>query len=144
MTNSVNVLDNLELKLNISTYSDYIFVKRISVPKFLVTTSLTSLQNAKIKALNIENDFVKIVINDPFKETKTKLDVFKDLMEEFNLIPEDTFVIGDNSESEIKAGNALNMVTIQILREGAVKGINAKHYINSFEELSPIMESTNN
>ncbi len=141
ISNSNYVLDNLDLKINISTYSDYQFIKELSIPKFLVTTSLTSLQKAKIKALNIENDFVKIIINDTFIETKTKLEIFKELILEYNLVPEKTFVIGDNAKSEIKAGNDLNMVTIQILREGVTKGNNAKHYIYSFEELPAILNS---
>lgn len=136
---SIRVLDMLELNLAIVPYADYAFVKEISCPKYLVTTSLTSLQQAKIRALNIEKDFVKIVINDTFKEPKTKLDVFKELVDEFGLIAENTFVIGDNADSEIKAGNALNMITIQMLRKGVVKGNNAKHYIRSFEELQTII-----
>ena len=76
LVDSIKVLDSMELNLNISTYPDYIFIKRMQCPKFLVTTSLTSLQESKIKALKIENDFTKIVINDTFKESKTKLDIF--------------------------------------------------------------------
>ncbi|MBL0047719.1 MAG: HAD hydrolase-like protein [Bacteroidetes bacterium] len=136
---SIDVLDNLDLKLTISTYPDYQFIKELSITKFLVTTSLTSLQKAKIRALNIENDFEKIVINDTFIQAKTKLDIFKELMDEYNLIPEKTIVIGDNSASEIAAGNKLNMITIQILRNGVTRGNNAKHFIHSFEELSSLI-----
>lgn len=136
---SIDVLDNLDLKLTISTYPDYQFIKELSVTKFLVTTSLTSLQKAKIRALNIENDFEKIVINDTFIQAKTKLDIFRELITEYNLIPEKTIVIGDNSASEIAAGNKLNMITIQILRSGVTRGNNAKHYIKSFEELSSLI-----
>ncbi|MES2780766.1 MAG: HAD family hydrolase [Bacteroidota bacterium] len=141
---SIKVLDDLELDLTISPYPDYSFLKDIPYPKYLVTTSLTSLQQAKIRALNIEKDFVKIVINDTFKETRTKLDIFKELMNEFNLVPENTFVIGDNTESEIKAGNELNMVTIQMLRKNVVKGTTATYYIKSFEELQKILDSNAN
>lgn len=137
---SINVLNNLDLKLNISTYLDYHFIKELSVPKYLVTAGLTSLQMAKIKALNIENDFAKIIIIDTFTGNKKKLDVFKDLVVEYNLVHEKTLVIGDNPDSEIKAGNELNMVTIQILREGVKKGDNASYYVHSFEELSAIIK----
>jgi len=136
---SVQVLEALDLKPAISTYPDYIFIKEMTHPKFLVTTSLTSLQQSKIRALNIERDFTRIIINDPFAETKTKLDIFRELVAEFNLNPATTYVIGDNPESEIKAGNALDMVTIQILRDQVVKGDNARHYIQSFSELAAII-----
>lgn len=136
---SIKILDNLPANIDIVTYEDYAVLKTFSIPKFLVTTGLTSLQKAKIKALNIENDFVKIFINDTFLQQRTKLDIFKDLVEEFNLNAENTFVVGDNSESEIKAGNQLKMKTIQILREGVTKGNNAMHHITSFEELGRLI-----
>ena len=139
ISTSIDLLENLDLNLKISTFQDYTFIKNIQTLKFLVTTGLTSLQNAKIKALNIENDFEKIVINDSLKETKTKQEIFYDLKAEYNLIPEQTYVIGDNAESEIKAGNALNFTTIQILRANVIKGDNARHYINSFNELDVII-----
>ena len=72
-------------------------------------------------------------------ETKTKVDIFQELLEAHNLKPERTFVIGDNPNSEIHAGNQLNLKTIQILREGISKGTNADFYIHSFEELEEIL-----
>jgi FMN phosphatase YigB (HAD superfamily) len=135
VTESIDLLENLDLHLKISTFHDYTFIKNLKTQKLLVTTGITALQIAKIKALKIENDFDKIVINDTLKESKTKQDIFNDLKQEFNLNPETTFVIGDHPESEIEAGNALNFITIQILRNNVIKGGNAKHYINSFAEL---------
>jgi putative hydrolase of the HAD superfamily len=140
ITDAIQVLDQLELDLDISPYPDYSYLQTIQCPKFLVTTSLSSLQNSKIKALNIAHDFTKIIINDTFKEQKTKLDIFRDLMTTFNLVPETTYVIGDNADSEIRAGNALNMVTVQILRDQAVRGDNARYYISSFHELEDILK----
>ena len=135
VTESIDLLENLDLHLKISTFHDYTFIKNLKTQKLLVTTGITALQIAKIKALKIENDFDKIVINDTLKESKTKQDIFNDLKLELNLNPETTFVIGDNPESEIEAGNALNFITIQILRNNVIKGGNAKYYINSFAEL---------
>jgi putative hydrolase of the HAD superfamily len=136
---SIRVLESIPLKLEISTYSDYHFVKNFPVDKFLVTTGLTSLQKAKIKALNIENDFKEIIINDRLIESKTKLDIFREIIDEHNLDSEKIYVIGDNPNSEIQAGNHLNLKTIQILRENIEKGNNAKYYINSFEDLKNII-----
>lgn len=136
---SVKVLEQETLILEIETYTDYQFIKNYPKDKFLVTTGLTSLQNAKIEALQIQNDFKKIIINDRLIETKTKVDIFQELLEAHNLKPERTFVIGDNPNSEIHAGNQLNLKTIQILREGISKGTNADFYIHSFEELEEIL-----
>jgi putative hydrolase of the HAD superfamily len=136
---SLDFLDNMKLELKISTDDDYAVLKSIDLPKFLVSTSLTSLQKAKIEALGIANDFQKIVINDTFKKPGNKKEIFKELVREFNLVPERTFVVGDNADSEIKAGNELGMVTIQILRYGVVKGDNAQYYVRSFGELPKIL-----
>jgi FMN phosphatase YigB (HAD superfamily) len=136
---AVQALERRLLKLEIATYTDYHFIKKNAADKFLVTTGLTSFQKAKIKALNIENDFKKIIINDKFIESKSKLDIFRALIEEHQLVPENTYVIGDNPHSEIQAGNVLNLNTIQILRDNNTKGNNANYYIHSFEELSCII-----
>lgn len=139
MTESFELLGNSEDQLDISPYPDYRFLQDLPYPKYLVTTSLTSLQESKIKALRIERDFTKIIINDPFKETRTKLDIFKELVAEYGLVPKKTYVVGDNADAEIKAGNTLGMVTIQIVREGVVKGNNANYCITTFQELERIL-----
>jgi FMN phosphatase YigB (HAD superfamily) len=144
LSSSFEVLESLNPVLDIAPYPDYECIKRLPCPKFLVTTSLTSLQTTKIKALNIRDDFTKIVINDPFRHRKTKQDIFAVLASEFALVPGRTYVVGDNPESEIKAGNGLNMVTVQILREGVVKGNAARHHIHSFYELEAIMNLKSN
>jgi len=137
---SVNVLESSTLKLEISTYADYHHIKKYAIDKFLVTTGLTSLQKAKIKALDIENDFKEIIINDRLIESKTKLDIFQELITKYNLIPEDTYVIGDNPDSEIHAGNHLNLKTIQMVRDNVIKCDTANYHINSFEELKNIID----
>src|SRR5689334_10701762 len=54
---SIRFLDELHLDLKINPFPDYQFVKALPCTKFLVTTSLTSLQNKKIDALGIRGDF---------------------------------------------------------------------------------------
>ncbi len=137
---SVKILESLELILEISTYTDYQIIRDFKIDKFLVTTGLTSLQNCKIKALKIQNDFKEIIINDSLIETRTKFDIFSELIAKYNLNPEKTFVIGDNPNSEIQAGNELKLKTIQILRENIVKGENAAYHIYSFSELKHIIK----
>jgi len=135
---SLQVLDNLTIDLNIVPFADYGFIKCLETPKYLITTGITYLQQSKIISLGIDKDFVEIIINDTIKESKTKKDLFIGLVSKYGLTPERTYVIGDNPDSEIKAGNDLNMITIQILRENIKKGDNATYYINSFAELENI------
>ena len=132
---SFQFFNHSDFVLNIMPYPDYKYVKQLSVQKFLVTDGITGLQTAKIEALGIGHDFDEIVINDPFEDSRSKKDIFMDLVEKYDLTPEQTYVIGDNPESEINAGNSLNMMTVLIVRNNVVKKNNASYYIKSFKEL---------
>jgi len=136
---SIKILNDLEIVLNIHPFSDYVYIKELLIPRFLITNGITNLQKAKIKALKIENDFTDIMINDTTLETKTKKDLFSRLIKKHALIPEKTYVIGDNPDSEIAAGNDLKMITIQILRDNITKRDNARYHIYSFDELAMII-----
>lgn len=141
MQDAISFLDNLELNLDISPYPDYHCLRNLPCQKFLVTTSVASIQRKKIRALGIEADFTAIIINDPFGKRQSKLDIFRELCAGYNLVPGSTYVLGDNPESEIEGGNALGMITVQILRPGVIKGHNAQYWISSFEELLPIFHA---
>lgn len=132
-------LEKANSVLNINPYSDYEYIRTLDIPKFLVTTSVTSLQKKKIAALGLQNDFEKIIINDPFIENKGKRFCFEQLMDEYNLVPAETYVVGDNYESEIEVANQLNMISIQMLRKNVTKGNNAAHYIDNFYGLERIL-----
>ncbi|MEO5909363.1 MAG: HAD hydrolase-like protein [Pelobium sp.] len=136
---SLCVLENLELKLEVKVYEDYPVLKSINLPMFLVTTGLKTLQQSKIASLGIENDFVEIVINDPIKDKRSKKDVFKDLAIRYDLKNEHIYIIGDNPDSEIKDGNNLGMVTIQIFRNGKIEFNQAQFAITSFDSLKTII-----
>jgi putative hydrolase of the HAD superfamily len=137
MTASIKLFDDLP-ELNISTYPDYHRIKELPYPKFLVTSSVANLQRHKIKALGIENDFEKIVIIDPFQTGSNKKNEFETLMTDYDLLPAKTFVIGDNADSEIKAGNELGMITIQVLAEGGKKG-EASYHVNCLGEIPDLI-----
>jgi putative hydrolase of the HAD superfamily len=139
MLDSLKTLNNLDINLEISPFPDYQYLKGTLTPRFLITTGITNLQKAKIKGLKIENDFTEIIINDTIIDSRTKKDLFIELVQKYELIPENTYVVGDNPDSEIAAGNDLNMITIQILRANVKKGDNARYYIKSFDELAMIM-----
>ncbi|WOC40130.1 HAD family hydrolase [Polaribacter sp. HL-MS24] len=129
-----------DINLNINPYSDYSYLKSIPQTKFLVTTGIKNLQLAKIKALRIEKDFEEIFIIDPIIDNQPKSLVFKQIIENHNLLPSQIFVVGDNPDSEIKSGNDLQMITVQILRENIIKGDNANYYIHNFNELKSILD----
>ena len=92
-------------------YADYHHIQKISLDKFLVTTGFTNLQYSKVKQLGIEKDFKEIHVVDPEVSPKTKLDIFKELMEKYDYQPADVLIIGDDPQSEIKAALALGIDT---------------------------------
>lgn len=128
-------------KLKIYPFKDYHIIRNTRSTKVLVTTGLKELQMAKVKALAIENDFERIYIDDPRAiPRRNKKQIFKLILEEFMILPQNVWVIGDNPESEIKAGKELNMKTIQ--RKSPSKKLSnlSDFVISSFEELKEIMK----
>ena len=96
----------------IATFGDYHKIRKYSCKKYLVTTGFPKLQNSKIEKLGIRNDFEGIFIVDPVHSTKTKKDVFQHIISSNRFSVEDVLVVGDDLNSEIKAGKELGIETI--------------------------------
>ena len=126
--------------LKINPFKDYEELKSLPQTKILVTTGFEELQAGKINALDIASDFDSIFIDDPqYKPRRHKLDIFKQILIDTSLPPHQICVIGDNPDSEIKAGHQLGMKTIQRRSESKeISGV-ADHVIESFEELNIIL-----
>jgi putative hydrolase of the HAD superfamily len=107
----IELLKTITYNEPMQPYPDYQHIQKINLDKFLVTTGFTNLQNSKVKQLGIINDFKEICIVDPEVSPKTKLDIFKELMNKYNYQPNDLLVIGDDPQSEIKAATALGIDT---------------------------------
>ena len=126
--------------LSIQPFADYQVLSKISRRKILVTTGLKELQSGKIEALGIGSDFESIHIDDPRAEPrKYKLDIFQHVLKVNNITPQEVWVIGDNPNSELKAGKQLGMNTIQRLSPSKTPSGYADFHINTFEELKAIL-----
>ena len=137
-----HVLQNLDYQLPIESYRDYPFLKELPFPKSLVTTGVTQLQLAKVKALEIEGDFQEIFVDDPFDpDRQFKVGIFAKILEKSGLAPSQIWVIGDNPNSELKAGRKLGMKTIQRLKENEPKADKADFGIHSFAELKQLIKT---
>jgi len=133
-------INSLDFNLNISTYKDYSYLRKINVEQVLVTTGFPKLQMTKIKALGIESDFTEIYIDDPSEKNRIyKKGIFQKIIQLSNKLPNQIWVIGDNVESEIKAGNELGLRTIHRLKKGEEKSTKAEFSIHSFAELQNII-----
>lgn len=80
----------------------------------LFTTGVTARQEKKVQALGIGSFFDEIVIND-VETGEHRDDAFQDLLARHRLKPDEVVCVGDRIQSEIKTGNSLGMITVQML-----------------------------
>ena len=140
----LNVLNTVDLQGKIKPYEDYKIVKKLPVQKMLVTTATTDFQWHKIEALGIKQDFTDIVIDDPMKSSAGKEGAFKHLLDKYALNPQSVLVIGDNPNSEIRAGKMLGLTTVLIDRRNRLPEDSSTDYrIINFGELPGILEGLN-
>lgn len=105
-------LSDLEYNDAIKPFDDYLLTKDIDRLKFLVTTGFTKLQWSKINQMRLESDFEECFVVDPAKSNRTKKDIFVEIMEKYDLNPDEVLVVGDDIHSEIKAGKELGIDTV--------------------------------
>lgn len=140
LKNGLEILENTVCTMKMYTFEDYEEVRKIPYEKFLVTTGFTKMQQSKVKQLNIENDFREIHIVDPQISKKTKKDVFRDVLERFDLKTQNILIIGDDPDSEIKAGNELGIHTVLYDKLNLnPKSLNIR--ITNFKELQKILKT---
>lgn len=109
---ALETLSDLEYAGPIEPFDDYHLIKNINCLKFLVTTGFSKLQWSKIKRMGLEADFEACFVVDPAKSDRTKRDVFAEIMKQYKLKPGEILVVGDDINSEIKAGMELGMDTV--------------------------------
>ncbi len=109
---AIALLSTLTYNKPIATYPDYSELMKIECDKFLVTTGFTRMQQSKIEMSGVANDFRQVFIVDPEKTTDTKIDVFRRIAAHNRYDTTCMLVVGDNPDSEIKAGEELGMITV--------------------------------
>lgn len=130
----------LEITQPMVGYGNLACLLDLPLPRFLVTSGFRRLQASKIKALRLEPFFTEIhidAIDEPDRLGKQGL--FELIMREHRLRPEQVFVIGDNADSEIAAGNRLGIKTIQTLRLGVPYAPTATFHVDSLVELHELI-----
>ena len=136
----IHQIQQLAFDFDIFVFEDYPHLQQLPMEKILVTTGFRPLQEAKIKALGIQKDFQAIYIDDPTDQPRQhKKGLFEMILTNWSTAEERVWVIGDNPDSELKAGKTLGLKTIQRIVPGQVKSQNADYGIYSFEELSTIL-----
>jgi FMN phosphatase YigB (HAD superfamily) len=125
----------------LQTYDDYNQVKSIPGIKILVTSGVVNLQQAKLDALQIENDFAEVIIDDIYASDRPgKKEIFSYVAAKYNLVPQQIWIVGDNPQAEINAGNELGMITVLRVNGQETKITGEPAFtISSFKELKKII-----
>ena len=138
----LQALRQLTYDLPMEPFRDYHQLKNIPLEKFLVTTGFPKLQFSKIKQLGIADDFKEIIVVDPDQSDRTKKDIFEGIIAKYNYQPDDLLVIGDDPESEIKAGLALGIETFLFDPENKHSSNNSTFYSKYLTDALTIIGKT--
>ncbi|PTX20203.1 putative hydrolase of the HAD superfamily [Pontibacter mucosus] len=133
-----SILQNLAYEKEFPPFEDYAHLRELPHQKFLVTTGYTKMQQSKVDQLGLEKDFAEIHIVDPSKTKQTKKDVFESILERYTLDTSEVWVVGDDPESEIKAGKELGLTTVLYSKNGN-HSTHATHAISHFSELGELL-----
>ena len=134
------VFVGMEVARPMHGYGDLPVLAELPVQHFLVTSGFRRLQESKIKALNLAPFFTALyvdAIDEP--DRLGKQGVFERILRDYELTSAEVLVVGDNPDSEIRAGNHLGMRTVQTLRPGVPRASNATFYIHSLSELRTLL-----
>jgi putative hydrolase of the HAD superfamily len=134
------VFRTLEVKQRLHGYPDLPEIAKLPVPRLLVTSGFRRLQESKIAALGIRPLFEEIHLDAIDEQPRRrKKEIFADIVARRRWQPREVLIAGDNPDSEIAAGNALGMPTVQTLRPGVERTPAATFHIKSFAELPALL-----
>jgi putative hydrolase of the HAD superfamily len=132
---ATELLKQLTYAKKMFPYDDYACIKEIPADRFLVTTGFTNMQQSKVRQLGIERDFKEIHIIDPTITQHTKKDVFAGIRDKYNYSAQQMVIIGDDPDSEIRAGNELTMDTVLYDKNNLHPHSAATYTITDFKKL---------
>lgn len=114
----------------------------------LYTSGVYARQQKKIQALGLQPFFDEILIND-VETGEHRDDCFQELLTRHHLRADEVVCVGDRVQSEIKTGNSLGMITVQLLH-GRFKDLVPKtdmeepdYRINRISELHHVLRVVN-
>ncbi|MFL0251654.1 HAD family hydrolase [Clostridium neuense] len=116
----------------------------------IITDGKSSVQWNKIKSLDIENYFDKIIVTDDFGREYWKPHEYsyKKMLEYFNCKPHEAVYIGDNPAKDFIGARKVGFYTVRIIRECGdnmklkeEKGYEADFTINNLNELINIIKN---
>ena len=131
----LDLLKNSRYSGAIKPFEDYQIARSLPIEKFLVTTGFLNLQDSKIDGMNIRADFKEIDIVDPMTSTRTKKDVFANILKNHQYNNTDLLVVGDDMHSEIKAAQELGIDVVLYDKFNIYQGQTSVPKISNFQQL---------
>ena len=129
------LLQELTVEEAMQPFEEYEEIRKIPLSKYLVTTGFPKLQRSKIKQLGIETDFAGIFIVDLNMPGASKKAVFQQIIKEGGFAAADLIVVGDDINSEIKAGQELGIDAVLYDPASTQVPAPSLHIIRHFKEL---------
>lgn len=140
-----SLLKKTNFSFSVQPFEDFRLVAVRRERKILVTTGFGELQHAKIAALDISSLFEEIVVDDLVKRNRIyKKGIFTQILAKSKLKKSELLIIGDNPNSELKAGHELGIPTVQLAKFGQPRCEFATHCFQSYTELVNLLESQAN
>jgi putative hydrolase of the HAD superfamily len=132
----------LEVGSPLIGYPDLPVVRELPVHRHLVTSGYRRLQESKVRALGIGGWFDSVIVDAvDDADHPGKQRIFQEILAAGRWSADEVMVVGDNPISELAAGRNLGMPTVQILRQGVQRSVEAWRHIHSLEELASLIES---
>lgn len=130
----------LEVSAPMHGYGDLDELRKLQARRFLVTSGFPGLQRSKLAMLGIAPLFEAVYVDAIGDHPRRgKLAIFAELVAGHGLAAEDVWVVGDNADSEIAAGNRLGMTTVQILRPGVERSDAARYAVGNLREFGVLL-----
>jgi putative hydrolase of the HAD superfamily len=131
---------NGEYKFDLKPFDDFDVLAHIPGKRFLVTSGIPKMQQAKFDSLFEPGYFTEIYVDNIYDENRLgKKKIFEKIAADYKLIPDLIWIVGDNPDSEITSGNELGMKTVQIIRPGIEQSDKASYVITNFYELNDLV-----
>lgn len=132
---------DLDVPDGIYSFGDEQIIANLNTINILVTTGYKKFQNTKIEMLGIRNLFDEVIIDelDYRKDRKKKKKIFSELLEKYDWGKDEVLVVGDNPHSELGAGKALGIKTVQTLRESIDRWEEADYHVTHLSELETLL-----
>lgn len=134
------LLQELTYEGRIGQFEDYEELRKIPLDKYLVTTGFRKLQQSKVDGMRLERDFKEIHIVDPATSDLSKKDVFADIIHRQGYEEKEVLVVGDDPDSEIRAGEALGTAVVLYDKMDRIDEPGTLNKIRNFEELWKFLE----